>query len=268
MKHVFVKSILTFAMLPLATQSVFAEGSPWLAEPGATSITISQVHQSSDEIKKLPVEIKLKQDTTWLSISHSLNDDFAFDFKTGYAESEEESGLTDTSIGLNWRLIDEFIEDSLPTTTLRAGLIAEGGYDIGSPHAIGDGANGVELSLLTGKVIQPWLAVSAELGFRKRSSGVPDDIFYSASVHFLPAKGLTTSLSYQITDAKDGLTIGEPGFDGTNFHRLEEDVERFDISASYSFDSAYSIGANYYHVVDGKNTANIDAYALSLGYAF
>jgi len=268
-KNKLVKNKLVIASITgLLSQGCLAEGSPWLAQPGLTSISLTQVYQSSDEIKKLPVKVKLSQNTSWLSINHGLSDDLAIDFKTGYAESREESGLTDTNLGLSWRLADEFIEDSLPTTTLRAGIIIDGDYDTGSPHAIGDGANGVEVSLLAGKVLQSWMAVSAELGYRKRTSGVPDDIFYSAGIHFLPTDSLSTSLSYRYTDARDGLSVGGPGFDGTNFNRLEEDVELLDFNISYSFNPALSLGLNAARVADGKNTANNEVFAATLGYSF
>jgi len=249
-------------------QTASAEGSPWLTEPGATTVSLTQVHQTSDEIKKLPVDIKLHQNTTWISLNHGINDELAFDFKTGYSASREEYGRTDSNLGLSWRVVDEFIEDGLPTITLRAGATIAGDYDIGSPHAIGDGANGVEISALSGKILQPWLAFSAELGFRKRTSGVPDEIFYSAGVYFLPIEGLSTSLTYRFTNATDGLDVGGPGFDGSNFNRLEEDTNLLDLSASYNLTHTVSIGLNLARVTGGKNTADNDIYAATVGYSF
>ena len=268
MNTLFTKSLLLVGMSTFIAQTATAEGSPWLTEPGATTVSLTQVHQTSDEIKKLPIDIKLHQNTTWIALNHGISDELAFDFKTGYAASREEYGRTDSNLALSWRVVDEFIEDDLPTITLRAGATIAGDYDIGSPHAIGDGANGGEISALAGKIFQPWLAFSAELGFRKRTSGVPDEIFYTAGVHLLPLEGLSTSLSYQFTNATNGLDVGGPGFDGTNFNRLEEDTNLLDLSASYTLTSSVSIGLNLARVTGGKNTASNDIYAASIGYAF
>jgi len=268
MKKVFARNMTIVSAISVFSQVCLAEGSPWLTEPGMTTVALTQVHQTSDEIKKLEVDIKLHQNTTWLSINHGINDDLAFDFKTGYSASREEYGRTDTNFGLSWRLRDEFIEDGGPTVTVRAGAILEGGYDVGSPHAIGDGANGTELSVLTGKLLNSWAAVSAELGYRKRTSGVPDDIFYSAGVHLIPSERLTTSLSYRFTNALDGLDVGGPGFDGSNFNRLEEDTDVLDLSASYQLSTQVNIGLNLAQVVSGKNAANNDIYAATIGYSF
>jgi len=268
MNTTFTKSLLLAGLSTFITQTAFAEGSPWLAEPGATTVSLTQVHQTSDEIKKLPVDIKLHQNTTWLALNHGINDALAFDLKVGYAASREEYGRADSSLGLSWRVLDEFIEDDLPTVTLRAGATIAGDYDIGSPHAIGDGANGGDISVLVGKILQPWLAASADLGFRKRTSGVPDEIFYSLGVHILPIENLSSSLTYRFTNARDGLDVGGPGFDGTNFNRLEEDTELLDLSASYQLTSAVNLGLNLARVTDGKNAANNNIYAATIGYAF
>ena len=163
-----MKRLIASGITLALSQMCLADGSPWLPEPGSTSVSVSQVHQTADELyikedkNDLPDDLDLE--TTFLSVSHGLNDDIALDFRTGYARSTfdpaaptHESGRTDTNIGVSWRVIDEFISDyNLPSTVLRAGVILQGNYDTGNINAIGDGADGLELSVVSGKVINQW----------------------------------------------------------------------------------------------------------------
>lgn len=267
--------------LSLAISSVcFAEGSPWLPEPKSTSITLSQVHQTGDEFyidddkNELPDD--LEQDTTWLSVDYGLTDDLSLDFRTGYARSTFDpaptshfSGRTDTSIGINWRVVDEFLSDgALPSTVIRVGGILQGNYSTGHINSIGDGADALEISVISGKLLNQWLAVSGEVGYRARNSGVPDDVTYNVTTYVTPLPRLTATLAYTYTDARDGLFIGGPGFTGENFQELEEDNQVVDLGISYSLNEQVSAGLNAATVVDGRNTAKSDVYALTLGYSF
>jgi hypothetical protein len=274
------------AGLGLAASSVcLAQGSPWLQEPGTFSASVTQVHQSADELyvqdSKNDLGEDLEQDTTWLSLQYGVTDDIALDFRTGYARStfdsegpgpfrdQHESGRTDTNIGISFRLVDEFLSDApLPSTVLRAGLILQGNYDTGYINSIGDGADGLELSLITGKVLNDWFAVSGEIGYRARNQDVADDIYFNVGSYFSPVSNLTVSLSYSNTNARDGLNLNSGSFNGENFHLLEEDTELVDLGVSYRLTSQFNVGANAGRVIDGKNTAESDVYALYLGYSF
>ncbi|GAA3929855.1 hypothetical protein [Litoribacillus peritrichatus] len=278
-----MKRLIASGITLALSQLSFAEGSPWLPEPGSTAISLSQIHQTADELyvkdDKNDLPGDLEQDTTFLSVTHGLNDDFALDFRTGYARStfdpapeSHESGRTDTNLGVSWRVIDEFIsEHNLPSTVIRAGVVLQGNYDTGNINAIGDGADAFELSVISGKIINQWLAVSGELGYRARNSDVPDDIYYKLGTYLSPLPAFTVSLNYSNTNARDGINIGGNGFEsngGTNFHKLEEDTETIDLGISYGFTENISAGVNAAQVIDGKNTANSEVYALTLGYSF
>ncbi len=274
-----MKTTMTLGLALTLTQACWADGTPWLAEPGNTQLIIAQVQQSADDIYKnrdsKPLQdvtplSELVQDTTWLGVNYALDYDLALDFKTGYARNKEETGLTDSSVGLSWRLVDEFISYSnVPSTVLRAAVILQGDYQTGSPSALGDGADGLELSLIMGRFITPGLALSSEIGYRKRNSGVADDAFYKLAGYVLASPQLSLSLGYSHTNALEGINIGDAGFsdgDVTNFHKLEEDVELVDLGFSYNLLPKLNLGFNAARVIAGKNTTQSDVYALTMDY--
>ena len=113
-----MKKLVIGGLLLASPVMALAEGTPWLAIPGETSLQLSTVFQSTDAFRQnddknqLPADLDL--DTIWLSLTHGISDNLAVDFRTGYAESDfapvgEESGRTDTTLGLTWRFVDEFL---------------------------------------------------------------------------------------------------------------------------------------------------------------
>ena len=275
-----MKALIVSSLALAISQVCMAGGTPWLGEPGNAQLSFTQVQQSSDEFYKKNDTTNLQaatgldelvQDTTWLGLSYGLDYDLALDVKTGYATNKNENGLTDTTIGISWRVVDEFISYSnVPSTVLRAAVILQGDYETGSPSAIGDGADGLELSVITGRFVKPWLAVSSELGYRSRNSDVPDDVFFKLGAYALPHPAVSLYINYSRTDALDGINIGEEGFveNGVvNFHKLEEDSELVDLGFTYSPTPQFNFGFSAAKVIDGKNTTKSDVYALTLGYS-
>ncbi len=276
----YMKSLIATGLVLAMSQACMADGTPWLSEPGSTQFSFTQVQQSSDEFYKKNDTTNLQAatgldelvlDTTWLGLNYGLNDDLALDVKTGYAKNKNENGLADTTVGVSWRLVDEFISyNNVPSTVVRAAVILQGDYETGSPSAVGDGADGLELSVIMGKFISPKIAVSGELGYRGRNSDVPDDAFFKIGAYALPVPGISLSINYSRTDALDGINIGEEGFveNGVvNFHKLEEDSELVDLGFSYSPTQQLNLGFNVGTVIDGKNTAKSDVFAFTLGYS-
>ncbi len=265
----------------LSSSMSFAEGSPWLPEPGATNLNLSYVKQSADEVfkgfKKDNLD-KLKQDTYSLQITHGYSEDLAFDATIGYAQSDfsnpansSDSGITDTNLGVTWRFNDEFISDSaLPSAALRVGVTIAGDYEAGieGPYAIGDGADSLDASLVLGKSINEWLAVSGEIGYRFRSDNTPDEAIYKVGAYVTPEQGFTVGLNYSIVNADDGLDIGGDGFKPTLFAETEEDIELVSLGVSYNINEKMDVALSYGKVIDGRNTAKSDIIGLSLSYSF
>jgi hypothetical protein len=277
----YMKSLIATGLVLAMSQACMADGTPWLSEPGSTQFSFTQVQQDSDEFYRNTDNTSLKAatgldelvlQTTWLGLNYSIDDDLALDVKTGYAKNKNENGLADTTVGVSWRLVDEFISyNNVPSTVVRAAVILQGDYATGSPSAIGDGADGLELSVIMGQFISPKIAVSGELGYRGRNSDVPDDAFFKVGAYALPLPGISLSINYSRIDALDGVNIGEEGFIGEdgapNFHKLEEDSELVDLGFSYSPTPQLNLGFNAGKVIDGKNTAKSDVFALTLGYS-
>ena len=217
--------------------SAFADGvSPWLPAPGAGFINLSYVAQNANEFyrqdKKVPTPgpmpgANLGQHTVWLNGMYGLSDAVAIDFRVGAARSyfgattpmgapipptggrDNYSGVTDTNIGVTWRIVDELEKPSLPSIALRGGAIIEGAYAPGYINSIGDGASGLEVSALAGKAFADRFEVSGELGYRVRDEGVPSDLFFNVSAGVL-LDNIGLSVNYKIVDAQSGLQIGVP----------------------------------------------------------
>ena len=184
--------------------SAFADGvSPWLPAPGAGFVNLSYVSQNAnqfyvqDNLRGTPPQNgvpdgkgpNLGQHTVWLSGMYGWSDSIAIDVRVGLARSyasagptggrDNYSGVTDSNIGVTWRVVDELVNPSMPSVALRAGAIIEGSYAPGWINSIGDGASGLEVSALAGKYLSDWLAVSGEVGYRDRDEGVPADFFFT-----------------------------------------------------------------------------------------
>ena len=272
--------------------SAFADGvSPWLPAPGAGFVNLSYVSQNANEFyvgdqlrgtpprQATPPGPNLGQHTVWLSGMYGWSDSIAIDFRVGAARSyasagptggrDKYSGLTDTNIGVTWRVVDELVKPSLPSIALRAGAIIEGSYTPGYINSIGDGASGLEVSALAGKYLADWLAVSGEVGYRDRDEGVPADFFFNVSGGLL-LDNIGLSVNYKLVDAQSGLQIGVPPFTpgGRVFPRLEEDIQLLSGTVSLNVTDQTNLAVSYGEVIDGRNTSKSKVFSVSMGYLF
>ena len=277
--------IILVAVATIATGSLaFADGSPWLPDPETGSITISYVSQNATEFyhpNKDPLKDNLSQDTVWVAGRYGLSDEFAIDLRVGGARSkyrypspdipigqESYSGLTDTNIGIVYRVVDELVSPSLPSIALRAGGIISGNYKTGSANAIGDGGNGLELSAIVGKFFADRFALSGEFGYRDRDNNIPSDFFMNVSGGVLVTNAIGLSINYKLVDALSGLDIGEAPFTPARFPQVEEDVHFLGGTATFNTTDTTNIGVSYGEVLDGRNTAKSKVWSVSLGYSF
>ena len=278
------------ALFPLAC---LADGSAWLPEPSSGNINLSYIYQSADKFYNRERRVAtpgggedLEQQTIWLTANYALTDSLAIDLKTGWAESqfvlagptisESFDGMTDSSIGITWRFVDEWISASgLPSMAFRIAGIIAGDYETGYINSIGDGGDGGEISLLVGKIFGDKLGLSGEIGYRDRTDGVPEEVFGNIGAYYLMG-AMTASLEYKWNNSIDGLQIGEPGFapDPVNqpmlrrFPELEEDYRIVGFGLSFSVAETTNIGINIASVVDGRNANDSNAIGLTLGYSF
>lgn len=274
--------------------SAFADGvSPWLPAPGAGFVNLSYVSQNAtqfyvqENLRGTPPQNavpdgkgpNLGQHTVWLNGMYSLSDAVAIDVRVGLARSyasagptggrDNYSGVTDSNIGVTWRIVDELVNPSMPSIALRGGAIIEGSYTPGYINSIGDGASGLEVSALAGKYLADWLAVSGEVGYRVRDEDVPSDFFLNLSGGVL-LDNIGLSVNYKLVDAQSGLQIGVPPFTpgGRVFPRLEEDIQFLSGTVSLNVSEQTNIGLTYGEVIDGRNTSKSKVFSVTMGYLF
>ena len=274
--------------------SAFADGiSPWLPAPGAGFVNLSYVAQNATEFyvadqekgtpprQATPPGPNLGQHTVWVNGMYGLSDAVAIDFRVGAARSyfspkigptggrDNYSGVTDSNIGVTWRIADELVNPSLPSIALRGGAIIEGSYTAGYINSIGDGASGLEVSALAGKYFADRFAVSGEVGYRVRDEDVPSDVFVNVSGGVL-LDNIGLSVNYKLVDAQSGFQINDPDFSPTArmFPRLEEDIQFLSGTVSLNVSEQMNIGVSYGEVIDGRNTSKSKVFSVTMGYLF
>ena len=271
-------SILSALALTCSHNVLAQQASPWLPEPGALSVNISQVEQSADQLyvggQRQDLPSDLDQSTTALNVVYGLSDRFSLDATVGYADSDfnaseqDLSGITDSNIGITYQLVNEFAHENawVPSVSARAGVIIDGDYRVGTVDAIGDGGNGAEISVAVGKQLNPYIAVSTYAGYRDRSNDVPAELLYGASLYATPFERWNSFVSYNVADSLSGLDIGGPGFAPDRFPEVEEDRRYIQLGLQYAITDQFSAGVSAATIVDGRNTADSDIYGLTLSY--
>jgi hypothetical protein len=271
------------AIIPMMSQAQSV--APWLPIPGSGTITLGYIDQSADSAyigdKKLPVSgitggaaSKYKRSSFGLNFNYGLSDSLSIDgtlargkVKVGAADNS--SGLLDTVIGLNWRVVDEYETRNAPTVTLRLTGILNGDYDGAKLAALGKDANGFGLNAIVGRQFSSTLRAWGGIGYENRSKAVPNAVSFDANIGYrvLPALDLTAGY---VSKKYDGtLDIGGPGFSPAAFQRVKEQRQIAKIGASYSIAGNQSVGLSLAKVLDGRNTVKDDRiFGVNYSYGF
>ena len=291
----------------LSAQPAFAQGTPWIAEPGTGTISFTYANQSAKEFwrgvdgMKTPgplgeTDASLAQNTMWFAANYAVNDFVALDIQSAFASSfvtggvgpsggqESYSGLFDSNVALTFRLVDELISDA-PSVAVRVGGILAGAYDTGYINSLGDGGHGVETSLIIGKFGNA-AGFSAEVGFRVRGStdvntqavgggmaagetvDVPNDMFVNLGL-FIPAgSAVTLGVDYRMVNAMSGIDIGGMGFSPSRFPGLEEDAHIVGGRLLANVTDTVNLNVFFGQVVAGKNTAASRVFGAGIGFGF
>ncbi|PCJ19206.1 MAG: hypothetical protein COB04_06070 [Gammaproteobacteria bacterium] len=280
MKNRLLSELVVGGVLVASSSTIFAEGSPWLPAPGSTTIAIESAFQTADDFyigsDKESLGGDVEQLNYGLSVEYGVLDNLSVDARLSYATSEQEGTSTkrrdfaDSSIGLTWRLVDEFIfSEYAPSVGVRVAAIIAGDYEVGTIDAIGEGASGVDASLLVGKYVTDKLAFSGELGYRVRDSDVPDDVFYNLSASYLINSTVNVFLGLQGVSSNGDFDIGDDDSGrAVEFSEVQENSIQVDFGFAASITHAVSIAANCSSVIDGRNTFAGKACVLSAGYTF
>jgi hypothetical protein len=273
------------ALLSFGTVALAEGDSPWLPIPGEFALGVSYTQQNGKNayIGKTKVPIvaitgggatAYKRSTTQVRLGYGLSDSLALDATLGYGQTrvgaaDAANGATDSVLGLRWRVLDEFEQPGLPSLSLRAAAILEGGGNGARLGAIGNEENGVELSVQVGKQITPAIAVWADLGAQKRSGNVPTATFLSVNARFRFAQAWSVTAGYAQKNYGGDLDIGGPGFSPARFQEVRDERGLAKLGLAYSLLGNQSIGLNLATVVRGRNTVKDDAIVgLAYSYAF
>jgi hypothetical protein len=254
---------------------------PWLPESGQFVVTPVFSYNTFDkfwvgETKVDALEVndeRFEQFTGGVRLDFGIMRRLAADATIGYTEVAgtdtlgrgSDNGLTDTSLGLRYRLAYE--TGALPTIVLRAGGIIAGTYDETTPFGAGDGAHGLEGSLSFGKNLGAGFGIYADIGYRHLANPVPHEWFGTAGVYkdfegvFAEEDAISIAVSYRHVQSVNGDDITDPGFDpasddSNGFPGLKEINQLVGGSIAYRDN-----GGRYYAIgvaksVDGRNTGD------------
>lgn len=258
--------------LPAAVQA-----NPWLPAPEALNATLSYVFQSADSFylgsDEMSLPDDLEQTTYSLAVEYGLTDSLALTATVGYAESDyppagdNDGGLTDSRLGVAFRVLDEYQNPSWPTLTLSALAIIEGDYETGRIDAIGDGASGYELRAEVGREFVRGVRGWGSVGYRDRSSPVPSETTYAVGLDASLGRSWSAAVSYDLLRSDGDLDIGGPGFTDARFPEVREEYDLVRASLAYRFAQRWGLALNYASVLDGRNTSASDVYGLAIGLA-
>lgn len=270
------------AALAASTLSLAQSNSPWLPIPGGGSIGLNYVNQTGDSAfigdKQVPISgvtmggaQDYKRQSYGLKLSYGVVDAVSVDASFGRGEvkvgaADSSSGATDSVIGVNWRVLDEYESRKFPTVTLRLAAIANGGYDGARLAALGKAASGYELGVSVGRQLGS-VSVWGGLGIEKRSNGVPDATVFDINGAYSITPKLAVSLGYTQKKFDGSLDIGDPGFSGAAFQKVKEQRETVRAGVSYAIAGNQTIALNLGKLVGGRNTVKDDS-IVGLGYSF
>jgi Putative MetA-pathway of phenol degradation len=272
------------AMLVATPLLALAEGdSPWLPIPGQFSLGVSHTRQSGDYAyigdKKTSLTAitngagdKFERSTTSLRLGYGISDSLAVDATIGWGDvkagdADSDNGMLDSVIGLNWRVLDELENPGLFTLTLRSAVILKGDYEGGRLAGLGNGANGYELAVITGKQLTPSWSVTAEAGFQDRDKDVPNATFLELGTSYRFAPQWVGSLGYGLKRYGGHLDIGGPGFSPDKFQQVREERDVVKVGVGYALAGNQALGLSVGKLLRGRNTTR-DDYIASLNYTY
>ena len=264
-KSLLLSAVVTSVVCP----TLQAQTSVWLPEPGHFTATPAYAYQTFDEFWVGKDKVKLDpydsiQHTALVSLEYGMCPKTALDLTVGYVWSESEAfndahtkqtddGVADTRFGLRYRLVDEKTAGCpwAPSQALRVGGIIKGSYEENTPWSAGDGASGLETSLLFGKAFgESGFGLYGEFGWRWRANDVPEDLFGSFGVY--QSIGIVTvSAGYRGVTGLSGGDIGGTGF-GTAYGFPETKEASQNVEAGVG---VRDNGGRYYQIFGAKTLA-------------
>jgi hypothetical protein len=282
------KSTLGIALIAfsvgVSTSAIAQSNVPWLPIPGSGSVGLSYVSQSGDSAyvmggMDVPIvgitsggATNYKRESLGLKLAYGATDSVAVDVSLAHSKvkvggADNSSGLADTIVGVNWRVLDEYENRSAPTITLRLAGIINGNYEGARLAAIGKDASGYQISVLLGRQITPALSIWGGIGYEDRSRGVPNATFFDLNASYAVIPALSLSAGYTSKRYGGDLNIAGPGFSPARFQQVNEKRDTIRFGAAYSIASNQSLALSFGKLVSGRNTVKDDR-IIGLGYTF
>jgi hypothetical protein len=264
-----------------------AQLSAYVPEPGEFIVTAAYQWQYYNDFwlgnKRFSLKTatgfeEQRQHSAFVTLEYGIARDFAADATIGYSWAEfhqgpgrtslTDDGITDTTIGLRYRLVNERVILWAPTITVRVGGIIAGSYDDAFPFSSGDGANGFETSLLLSREICPGFGVYGEIGYRWRDNNVPDDFFGTAGV-WARYRGFIASVGYRHIEGQSGPDIGDPGFGiDFGFPQVKEIQQNIEASLGYIDGGGRQYQLYFAKTLDGRNTGDKEVFGVLVSLPF
>jgi hypothetical protein len=252
--------------------------SAWVPEPGSVLITPVVTSQSFRKIWMGANPMELGDNVTQRSVAvaaeFGVTDRMAGDVLAGYSATDSaafggpnrDRGLTDTSFGLRFQLLNESRDGQLrgyPTLSARVGGTLKGTYKANLPFSSGDGSSGMDFSILADKRLARRTGVQGEAGYRYRAGNVPSEFAANAGLYQSVGK-VTFSGGYRLVRSTSGSDIGDPGFE---FRSLRE------INHLSNAGIGFSHGGRFYQVfaansLGGRNTGSKWIVGASVTFIF
>jgi len=273
------KKLLLLVALGVSPMA-WSEGSPWLPEHGAISLGLNLTSGSTDSFfigdDSVPLGGDLDGTYLWFNASYGYDDVWQFDFRTGYARTDFETNpidqedIADTSLGVTYQILNEFEADNgWPTISGRAGIIIGGDYDPNLIDAIGDAADGIDLSLLVGKSLDHGFAVSGDLTYSARNNDVADGIKYIGNVFYsTPVEGLGIQGAIAGIRTDSDIDIGGAGFGVDQFPQTDRDADFLIGGINYELSNGIGVGLSYRALLSGNNIPDTDIVSAAFNYNF
>lgn len=257
------------------------EYAPFLPAPGSGNVDLTFLRQDGPTLllgrQRVQPWEQLTLNSYQVSLSYGLTDRLALDGRLGFSETDFEivpgvrepgrSGLGDTTIGLRFRLADEFAGAPV-TVAFGASAIIQGAYTPDAIDAIGEGGSGVQIGLSLGKFITDKLAVTAEVGGRARFNQVPEEVFASIEAAYVFSERVSAWTGFATANSLSGLQLGAPGVTFADFPALEEDSNLWHGGLSISLAKNVSLTGSYGRKFGGRNTLLGGFFRVGVSYSF
>lgn len=280
----FVRSaLISIAMLGAfsTSQAMAGEFTPYLPPPGGGSVEFNFVHQNSQtglfaQGSARPWQ-RFEQNAYQLSGNYGVSDKLAIDARITYSDTDfvpngngpasGQNGLSDTQIGLRYRLLDE-LENSPVTLTLGLSGILRGLYTPTSIDTLGEGGSGAQFGVSIGKLVTKKLALVAEIGGRARLNSVPEEFFYSAEAAYAFHPRFSAWAGVTVSNSVGGVDIGTSGFAARGFPALNEDVKLWQVGGDLALTKKISLTGSYGRKFAGRNTVEGPFFRTGLRFSF